>query len=183
MARRRSHTKTNKKVLWSLVTIIIVVVICVLGSTSEFVRNKLTSVFSDNVKSQKVEYKKQQSIAQEKYGKTSETTSESKQQSSTAGDSASNKSNSSESSKKSSVTASSEETDSTASTASSTYKRYVVESGDTLSSIASRYGTTVTRLMSINDLSTGTISAGTTLRIPASTASSSTASSSTSDSD
>ncbi|WP_057828389.1 LysM peptidoglycan-binding domain-containing protein [Liquorilactobacillus cacaonum] len=43
---------------------------------------------------------------------------------------------------------------------------YVVESGDTLSSIANKFNTTVTKIMNVNNLSTGTINAGSTLRVP-----------------
>ncbi|MFT8557207.1 LysM peptidoglycan-binding domain-containing protein [Liquorilactobacillus hordei] len=177
MARKRSHTKTNKKVLWGAITVIIVVVICVLGSTNVFVRNKLTSVFSDNVKSQKVEYKKQQSIAQKKYGTMTKVDSESNEETSASSTTSSSESNK----KKSSTTSSSTETSSSSATSSSTYKSYVVESGDTLSSIANKYGTTVARLMTLNNLRTGTISTGTTLRVPTSTISSSTSSTSSSD--
>lgn len=181
MARKRSHTKTNKKVLWGAITVIIVVVICVLGSTNVFVRNKLTSVFSDNVKSQKVEYKKQQSIAQKKYGTTTKDDSESNKETSASSTTSSTTSSSESNKKKSSTTSSSTETSSSSATSSSTYKSYVVESGDTLSSIANKYGTTVARLMTLNNLRTGTISTGTTLRVPTSTISSGTSSTSSSD--
>jgi murein DD-endopeptidase MepM/ murein hydrolase activator NlpD len=44
---------------------------------------------------------------------------------------------------------------------------YVVESGDTLSDIASRFGTTVEAIMDLNGLTDTTIYSGTELRIPA----------------
>jgi hypothetical protein len=43
---------------------------------------------------------------------------------------------------------------------------YVVQMGDTLYGIAQRFGTTVASLMAANGLTSSTIIAGTTLRIP-----------------
>ena len=43
---------------------------------------------------------------------------------------------------------------------------YKVKSGDTLSSIAGRFGTTVTKLKNLNNLSSNTIQVGQTLRLP-----------------
>ena len=46
------------------------------------------------------------------------------------------------------------------------YVEYVVKSGDNLYSIANRYGTTVSAIKSLNNLTTNNLSVGQTLRIP-----------------
>lgn len=51
---------------------------------------------------------------------------------------------------------------------STTYGSYTVKDGDTLQSIAEKYGTTVSMLMFLNGLSSQKISAGTTLKVPTS---------------
>lgn len=46
------------------------------------------------------------------------------------------------------------------------YVEYVVKSGDNIYSIANRYGTTVSAVKSLNNLTTNNLSVGQTLRIP-----------------
>lgn len=47
------------------------------------------------------------------------------------------------------------------------YTTYTVKSGDYLSTIASKYGTTTQELMDLNDLTSGTINPGQELKVPA----------------
>ena len=47
------------------------------------------------------------------------------------------------------------------------YTTYTVKSGDYLSTIASKYGTTTQELMDLNDLASGTINPGQELKVPA----------------
>ncbi|MCP9329731.1 LysM peptidoglycan-binding domain-containing protein [Liquorilactobacillus satsumensis] len=155
MTRKRSQKK-NLKWLWGVVLAVVVVAVAFLGLRSNVVRAHLQNSFGDTAQHQKSEYKKQQSLARKKYGTQQTATSAS------TSSSAQNK----QVSKAKTVTTASSSSAKQASTQKSQYQYYVVHAGDTLSAIATKYQTTTSELMQLNSLEDGTISSGTTLKVP-----------------
>ncbi|KRL05993.1 hypothetical protein FD46_GL000325 [Liquorilactobacillus oeni DSM 19972] len=119
------------------------------------VRARIQNSFGNTAKVQKAEYKKQQSIAQRKYGV----------ESVAAVSQSTNKAADKQSSAKTS-TVSSSNVSKKSSSGQNNYQTYVVQVGDTLSAIAAKYQTTTTKLMDLNNLESGTISSGTALKVP-----------------
>lgn len=159
MARKKSHG-ISKKLVVNITALFFIIIICYVGGTNSFIQNKVASIFDNTANSQKLEYQKQQRIAQKKYGKSDG--SQKKLIESSSAETIASTESSSTSTKKISETKASL----TSTSSSIAYKSYVVESGDTLSSIANKFNTTVTKIMNVNNLSTGTINARSTLRVP-----------------
>lgn len=153
-AKNHHKRKNTFKIIRAAVIVLVIAVICILGFKSDFVQGRLASSFGNNAEIQKREYNKQREIAKRKYGEYKEPKGDSKKVSS------------------SSVASSSSES-SVSSSSSSTkknkgeYTTYTVKSGDYLSTIASKYGTTTQELMDLNDLTSGTINPGQELKVPA----------------
>lgn len=153
-AKNHHKRKNTFKIIRAAVIVLVIAVICILGFKSDFVQGRLASSFGNNAEIQKREYNKQREIAKKKYGEYKEPKGDSKKVSS------------------SSVASSSSES-SVSSSSSSTkknkgeYTTYTVKSGDYLSTIASKYGTTTQELMDLNDLASGTINPGQELKVPA----------------
>ncbi|KRM89609.1 LysM peptidoglycan-binding domain-containing protein [Liquorilactobacillus vini] len=178
MSRRKKNGILKKTITW-MVGIFIISFLIILGLKSSTVQSRIHSFFGDNRSAQKSEYQRQRKLAQQKYGSATDT--EKKTVSSSSSKHAGSKTTTSsvdnsvagstKDSKRSSDSYYSSTSSSNGSTSS--YRRVVVESGDTLSSLASRYGTTTSAIIRANDLSSNSISAGTTLKIPSSSTSSS----------
>lgn len=153
-AKNHHKRKNTFKIIRAAVIVLVIAVICILGFKRDFVQGRLASSFGNNAEIQKREYNKQREIAKRKYGEYKEPKGDSKKVSS------------------SSVASSSSES-SVSSSSSSTkknkgeYTTYTVKSGDYLSTIASKYGTTTQELMDLNDLTSGTINPGQELKVPA----------------
>ncbi|WP_057737523.1 LysM peptidoglycan-binding domain-containing protein [Liquorilactobacillus uvarum] len=162
MARKKAH-RGYKKLIQRFAATIIILIIVFLGWKNENIRARLNSSFSDNKSAQKAEYKKQQSIAKEKYG-TVKSSTQVKVESSTG------KSSSSVDSSANVKTAESKSNGNEANTKTkakkTAYGSYTVKYGDSLTIIAEKYNTTTTELMSLNKLDTGTINPGTKLIVP-----------------
>ncbi|MCI1700429.1 LysM peptidoglycan-binding domain-containing protein [Liquorilactobacillus nagelii] len=155
MSRRSKH-QVNKKVWLGILLVVILLIVGFIGFRSRVVNARIQSFFGDNQTAQKIEYQKQRQTAQKKYGKVSQSSNSSSTKKTQKSYSSTNRTEKHSSS--SAVTSSSK---------NGSYRYYVVKSGDTLSSIAANYGTTATAIMNLNDLTTGTISTGTTLKLPA----------------
>lgn len=176
MSPRSSH-KVNKKVSFWVLLIIVILILGIIGFRSRTVNARVQSFFGDNRTAQKAEYQRQKKAAHAKYKKKN---SQNEQAGSTTKKTANKKESTSSSSTTTSSTSKSKfKTDSK----SGSYRYYVVKSGDTLSSIAANYGTTTTAIMNLNDLTTGTISSGTTLKLPAANSTTGTTSSYSASSD
>lgn len=160
MARKKAH-RGYKKLIQRVAATIIILIIVFLGWKNENIRARLNSSFSDNKSAQKAEYKKQQSIAKEKYG-TVKSSTQAKAESSTG------KSSSSLDSSANVKTAESKSSEANTKTKAkkTAYGSYTVKYGDSLTIIAEKYNTTTTELMSLNKLDTGTINPGTKLIVP-----------------
>lgn len=160
MTRKHHHDKHSRRglalVLKIGVAVLVVLLVCVIAWKNETVHSRLVSAFGDNEKLQKAEYDKQRALAAKKYG--SSTKEEAK--ASSKADKASVKTDSSQSStvKKAS--------ESERSSSDSNYGTYTVQSGDYLSTIATKYNTTVQELMELNDLESSRVAAGETLKVP-----------------
>lgn len=165
MARKKGH-KEYKKLVQYVAAIIIILLIIFWGWKNGSIRARLNSSFSDNKSAQKAEYKKQQSLAQKKYG-TVKKTDQSKAKvdaSSTADKVSSSGQDASQSVDKKQSKASG--TDTKTKSKKTTYGSYTVKYGDSLTMIAAKYNTTTTELMNLNKLDTGTINPGTKLIVP-----------------
>jgi len=160
MTRKHHHDKHSRRglalVLKIGAAVLVVLLVCVIAWKNETVHSRLVSAFGDNEKLQKAEYDKQRALAAKKYG--SSTKEEAK--ASSKADKASVKTDSSQSSivKKAS--------ESERSSSDSNYGTYTVQSGDYLSTIATKYNTTVQELMELNDLESSRVAAGETLKVP-----------------
>lgn len=158
--RAKSHHKRKNtfKIIRAVVIVLVIAVICILGFKSDFVQGRLASSFGNNAEIQKREYNKQREIAKKKYGEYKEPKGDSKKVSSSL-------------KKTSSVVSSSSVASSSSSSSTKKnkgeYTTYTVKSGDYLSTIASKYGTTTQELMDLNDLTSGTINPGQELKVPA----------------
>lgn len=153
-AKNHHKRKNTIKIIRVAVIVLVIAVVCILGFKSDFVQGRLASSFGNNAEIQKREYNKQREIAKNKYGEYKEPKGDSKNVSSSSvasSSSASSVSSSSSSTKKN----------------KGEYTTYTVKSGDYLSTIASKYGTTAQELMELNDLTSGTINPGQELKVPA----------------
>lgn len=153
-AKNHHKRKNTFKIIRAVVIVLVIAVICILGFKSDFVQGRLASSFGNNAEIQKREYNKQREIAKKKYGEYKEPKGDSKKVSSSSAAS---------SSSESSVSSSSSSTKKN----KGEYTTYTVKSGDYLSTIASKYGTTTQELMDLNDLTSGTINPGQELKVPA----------------
>lgn len=153
-AKNHHKRKNTFKIIRAAVIVLVIAVICILGFKSDFVQGRLASSFGNNAEIQKREYNKQREIAKRKYGEYKEPKGDSKKVSSSSVAS---------SSSESSVSRSSSSTKEN----KGEYTTYTVKSGDYLSTIASKYGTTTQELMDLNDLTSGTINPGQELKVPA----------------
>lgn len=153
-AKNHHKRKNTFKIIRAAVIVLVIAVICILGFKSDFVQGRLASSFGNNAEIQKREYNKQREIAKKKYGEYKEPKGDSKKVSSSSAAS---------SSSASSVSSSSSSTKKN----KGEYTTYTVKSGDYLSTIASKYGTTTQELMDLNDLTSGTINPGQELKVPA----------------
>lgn len=159
MPTRHHKHKQNKGLkvgLQILIGVVCVVLLSILAWHNETIKSRMISTFGNTAKYQKEEYEKQKEIAAKKYGSSKamvqvqKNTTSSKQE------------KYSESSKESSKTA-------------DRYITYTVRSGDSLTVIANRYGTSVQELIKINDLpETGRVATGEELKIPVTSQTSST---------
>ena len=164
-AKNHHKRKNTFKIIRAAVIVLVLAVICILGFKSDFVQGRLASSFGNNAEIQKREYNKQREIAKKKYGEYKEPKGDSKKVSSSLKKTSSVVSSSSvaSSSSESSVSSSSSSTKKN----KGEYTTYTVKSGDYLSTIASKYGTTTQELMDLNDLASGTINPGQELKVPA----------------
>lgn len=164
-AKNHHKRKNTFKIIRAVVIVLVIAVICILGFKSDFVQGRLASSFGNNAEIQKREYNKQREIAKKKYGEYKEPKGDSKKVSSSLKKTSSVVSSSSAapSSSESSVSSSSSSTKKN----KGEYTTYTVKSGDYLSTIASKYGTTTQELMDLNDLTSGTINPGQELKVPA----------------
>lgn len=157
-AKNHHKRKNTFKIIRAAVIVLVIAVICILGFKSDFVQGRLASSFGNNAEIQKREYNKQREIAKKKYGEYKEPKDDSKKVSSSL-------------KKTSSVVSSSSAASSSSSSSTKKnkgeYTTYTVKSGDYLSTIASKYGTTTQELMDLNDLTSGTINPGQELKVPA----------------
>lgn len=157
-AKNHHKRKNTFKIIRAVVIVLVIAVICILGFKSDFVQGRLASSFGNNAEIQKREYNKQREIAKKKYGEYKEPKGDSKKVSSSL-------------KKTSSVVSSSSAASSSSSSSTKKnkgeYTTYTVKSGDYLSTIASKYGTTTQELMDLNDLTSGTINPGQELKVPA----------------
>lgn len=157
-AKNHHKRKNTFKIIRAVVIVLVIAVICILGFKSDFVQGRLASSFGNNAEIQKREYNKQREIAKKKYGEYKEPKGDSKKVSSSL-------------KKTSSVVSSSSVASSSSSSSTKKnkgeYTTYTVKSGDYLSTIASKYGTTTQELMDLNDLTSGTINPGQELKVPA----------------
>lgn len=153
-AKNHHKRKNTFKIIRAAVIVLVIAVIYILGFKSDFVQGRLASSFGNNAEIQKCEYNKQREIAKKKYGEYKEPKGDSKKVSSSSAAS---------SSSASSVSSSSSSTKKN----KGEYTTYTVKSGDYLSTIASKYGTTTQELMDLNDLTSGTINPGQELKVPA----------------
>ncbi|WP_281164371.1 LysM peptidoglycan-binding domain-containing protein [Liquorilactobacillus sicerae] len=172
MSRRKKNGILKKTITW-IVGIFVISFIVIWGLKSRTFQSRINSFFGDNQSAQKSEYQRQRKLAHQKYG--SATNAKKK---STSSSKVTDKKTTTSSADKD-VASSKEYSGKTSSgsyysstSSSTTYRSIVVESGDTLSSIASRYGTTTSAIIRANGLSGNSISAGTTLKIPSSSTSS-----------
>ena len=171
-----------KRIFKWLLLIVLILAGAYLGLRNETVKSRIQSFTGQNQAAQKVEYQKQRRLAEKKYGssKTSRKKEASTKSSSSKKATQTKSKNSSstertketttkkvtaegQSSSKSSSSISSSTSQSSSVTA---YRSYVVESGDTLSRIASEYQTTTAAIMKANDLADNSIQSGETLKIP-----------------
>lgn len=158
MTRKHHHDKHHQRGLALALkigaTVLVVLLVCIIAWNNETIHSRLVSAFGDNESLQKAEYDKQRALAAKKYGSSAKE--EPKASSET--DKASNKVDSSQSStaKKASESERS----------NSNYGTYTVQSGDYLSTIATKYNTTVQELMELNDLESSRVAAGETLKVP-----------------
>ncbi|GAJ27290.1 hypothetical protein JCM15457_2265 [Liquorilactobacillus sucicola DSM 21376 = JCM 15457] len=173
MARKKAH-KGHKKLIQGTAVAIIILLLGFFGWKNENIRARLNSSFSDNKSAQKAEYKKQQSIAREKYG----TTKSSSQAEKTSVKSSTVVKNSSSSDPDPDKA---QKTQSESSASKKKYGSYTVKYGDSLTIIAEKYHTTTTELMDLNKLDTGTINPGAKLIVPSMKGSSTVSSSVTND--
>ena len=157
-AKNHHKRKNTFKIIRAVVIVLVIAVICILGFKSDFVQGRLASSFGNNAEIQKREYNKQREIAKKKYGEYKEPKGDSKKTSSVV-----SSSSAASSSSESSVSSSSSSTKKN----KGEYTTYTVKSGDYLSTIASKYGTTTQELMDLNDLTSGTINPGQELKVPA----------------
>ncbi|WP_304652283.1 LysM peptidoglycan-binding domain-containing protein [uncultured Ligilactobacillus sp.] len=157
MTRKHHHDKHSRRGLALALkmgaTVLVVLLVCIIAWKNETIHSRLVSAFGDNESLQKAEYDKQRALAAKKYGSS---TKEEKKASSKP-DKVSVKVGSSQSS---TVKASESER------LSSNYGTYTVQSGDYLSTIATKYNTTVQELMELNDLESSRVAAGETLKVP-----------------
>lgn len=153
-AKNHHKRKNTFKIIRAAVIVLVIAVIYILEFKSDFVQGRLASSFGNNAEIQKREYNKQREIAKKKYGEYKEPKGDSKKVSSSSAAS---------SSSASSVSSSSSSTKKN----KGEYTTYTVKSGDYLSTIASKYGTTTQELMDLNDLTSGTINPGQELKVPA----------------
>ncbi|SEM70317.1 LysM repeat-containing protein [Ligilactobacillus sp. WC1T17] len=163
---KHHHKKNVIKLLSITLAVVVLALVLILFFKSDFGQDKIALAMGDNAAIQKSEYKKQQSIAREKYGVYHEASSSSKTKKASSKSASSSSKLSSSSSASSSASASSSSAQS-----QSDYSTYTVKSGDYLSTIASKYHTTTSTLMDLNDLDSATISEGQVLKVPATSAS------------
>lgn len=159
MTRKHHHSKHSRHSLALALkigaTVLVVLLVCVIAWRNETIHSRLVSAFGDNEKLQKAEYDKQRALAAKKYG------------------SSSNEETKASSEVKQAPVKADTERASTAKKASeserssSNYGTYTVQSGDYLSTIATKYHTTVQELMELNDLESSQVAAGETLKVPA----------------
>lgn len=154
-SRVNSHDDNMGSSRWGAVIIILIVIIIALIP----IVHKFASNRADN-QAQTVQTSKKSSVSSKKNkaSKAKNKANKSKKQSNTA--------NSSSSSLMSSSTASSSSATESSSSSSSAPKVYVVQEGDTLSSIASDHGMSVSALAELNDLDSDSgVEAGQTLKL------------------
>lgn len=151
MPKRRQKHKQNKGLKVGrqlLLGLICVVLLSVFAWQNETIKSRMINIFGDNAKYQKEAYEKQKALAAKKYGPTKQSSQTSKKEATT-------------SQKESSVSSLKKSKKATK------YVTYTVRSGDSLTEIATRYGTSVQELIKINDLpATGRVVAGEILKIP-----------------
>lgn len=157
MRRKHHHGKHSRRGLALALkigaTMLVVLLICIIAWKNETIHSRLVSAFGDNERLQKVEYDKQRALAAKKYGSSTKEV----PKASAKTDKASVKANTSQSS---TVTNSASER------SSSKYGTYTVQEGDYLSTIATKYNTTVQELMELNALESSRVAAGETLKVP-----------------
>lgn len=163
----RSHHKGKNilRIIRAAAIVLVIAVIGVIGFKSDFVQGRLASSFGNNAAMQKSEYDRQRAIARKKYGEYKEPNDD--EDSSSSSSSSVSSSSSSSSVKSSSSSASSLRSSSSSGKEKGSYTTYTVKSGDYLSVIASKYGTTAQELMDLNDLTSGAINPGQVLKVPA----------------
>lgn len=158
MTRKHHHGKHSRRGLALALkigaTVLVVLLVCIIAWKNETIHSRLVSAFGDNERLQKAEYDKQRALAAKKYGSS---TKEAPKASSKT-DKASVKANTSQSSAVTKASASER--------SSSNYGTYTVQEGDYLSTIATKYNTTVQELMKLNDLESSRVAAGETLKVP-----------------
>lgn len=152
MTKRHQKHKQHKKLKVGgqiLLGVFCVGLLSALAWQNETIKSRVINTFGDSAKYQKEEYEKQKALAAKKYGPVKQSSQTSKKEAVS----------SQKKSSASSLKESKEETE---------YVTYTVRSGDSLTEIATRYGTSVQELIKINDLSdTGRVAAGEVLKIPA----------------
>ena len=155
MTRKHHHGKHSRRGLALKIgaTMLVVLLVCIVAWKNETIHSRLVSAFGDNERLQKVEYDKQRALAAKKYGSSTKEV----PKASAKTDKASVKANTSQSSTM---------TNSASERSSSKYGTYTVQEGDYLSTIATKYNTTVQELMELNALESSRVAAGETLKVP-----------------
>lgn len=157
MTRKHHHGKHSRRGLALALkigaTMLVVLLVCIVAWKNETIHSRLVSAFGDNERLQKVEYDKQRALAAKKYGSSTKEV----PKASAKTDKASVKANTSQSSTM---------TNSASERSSSKYGTYTVQEGDYLSTIATKYNTTVQELMELNALESSRVAAGETLKVP-----------------
>ncbi len=143
MTRKHHHGKHSRRGLALKIgaTMLVVLLVCIVAWKNETIHSRLVSAFGDNERLQKVEYDKQRALAAKKYGSSTKEVPKASAKTDKASVKASERS-------------------------SSKYGTYTVQEGDYLSTIATKYNTTVQELMELNALESSRVAAGETLKVP-----------------